>query len=270
MEAWWLTSSSIRITSFTLPLLAQRTIPMLRQTVDLDRNSRRPILAVRHCSSIARAVSRRFDSRGHHSGFTLVELLVVIAIIGILVALLLPAVQAARESARRAQCQNNLKQIAIALLNYEDSNGILPPAGLWGENVKDREFNYSDQVYASWAVALLPYAEEQPTFDAIDPSLPLTADVHRDVRGKRLSFMECPSDNGHQTFYNGDAVRATNGVHSDNWARTNYAANGPNAALGVPSDSSGRIPPGITAAGYLREGDSVPTVARNSGRLPTG
>src|SRR5512142_3179087 len=86
-------------------------------------------------------------------GFTLIELLVVIAIIGVLIALLLPATQSAREAARRAQCINNLKQIGLALHNYHDRNGQFPPAVIGPSNVPpERQF--------SWMVALLPYMEQ--------------------------------------------------------------------------------------------------------------
>src|SRR5580765_2663531 len=86
-------------------------------------------------------------------GFTLVVLLVVIAIIGVLVALLLPAVQAARESARRSQCQNNLKQIGIALHNYHDTFLTLP-------------FGWSDRG-AGWSTMLLPYIEQKQLYDPL-------------------------------------------------------------------------------------------------------
>ncbi len=90
----------------------------------------------------------------HRAAFTLVELLVVIAIIGILIALLLPAVQAARESARRGQCLNNLKQVSLALQNYEGSFGAYPPSMFWSGNTADSTNDIS--VFAR----LLPYLEQ--------------------------------------------------------------------------------------------------------------
>ncbi|HEX5447472.1 MAG TPA: DUF1559 domain-containing protein, partial [Pirellulales bacterium] len=108
------------------------------------------------------------------SGFTLVELLVVIAIIGILIALLLPAVQAAREAARRSQCNNNLKQIGLGLQNYADVNKAFPPDALWGmftgistggnasATLPQRPYHYP------WTVAILPFMEQKPLYDAIN------------------------------------------------------------------------------------------------------
>lgn len=94
-------------------------------------------------------------SRASSGGFTLVELLVVIAIIGILIALLLPAVQAAREAARRAQCSNNLKQLALAMHNYHSATNVFPPGSIISNNL-------------SWNVMILPYIEQKALYDRID------------------------------------------------------------------------------------------------------
>jgi prepilin-type N-terminal cleavage/methylation domain-containing protein/prepilin-type processing-associated H-X9-DG protein len=106
--------------------------------------------------------SRRQPSRP--AGFTLVELLVVIAIIGILVALLLPAVQAAREAGRRSSCQNNCKQIGIALHNYHDTLKALPMAW-WVEYPAANNKPMNGSV---WSVAILPFLEQQPLYNQIN------------------------------------------------------------------------------------------------------
>ena len=98
--------------------------------------------------------------RRSDSGFTLVELLVVIAIIGILIALLLPAVQAAREAARRSQCSNNMKQLGLALHNYHDVFKVLPPGGLRDGSVPGNGL--------AWNVFILPFMEQQALHDEFD------------------------------------------------------------------------------------------------------
>ena len=117
-------------------------------------------------------------------GFTLVELLVVIAIIGVLVGLLLPAVQAAREAARRMQCSNNLKQIALPMHNYESTYRSLPPAYTVDENGTPLH---------SWRTLLLPYMEQQALYQKIDLTKPWDHPENAAAYETRVSIFECPS-----------------------------------------------------------------------------
>lgn len=144
----------------------------------------------------------------HIKGFTLIELLVVIAIIAVLIALLLPAVQAAREAARRAQCTNNLKQLGLAVQNYNSSVNAIPAANMflgpgnglgWGN-------------CASWAVFLLPYIEQSPMYNSFNFMVNADNPMNSTVNYNLITVFQCPSDN--------QKTRPNNP-----WAPTNYFGN---------------------------------------------
>ena len=145
------------------------------------------------------------QSRAEIKGFTLIELLVVIAIIAVLIALLLPAVQAAREAARRAGCVNNLKQIGLALHNYEQANSIFPPGYVSSILMtvidacnQDAEMGQSVDLGTGWAWGslILPYMEQQPLYNSINFNLSVAFHANDTCSLTALNVYLCPSDDG--------------------------------------------------------------------------
>jgi prepilin-type N-terminal cleavage/methylation domain-containing protein/prepilin-type processing-associated H-X9-DG protein len=165
-------------------------------------------------------------------GFTLIELLVVIAIIAILIGLLLPAVQKVREAGARISCSNNLKQMGLALMNYEGTKGKLPPASQipWWTGVRDKDdfLDFTKPFGPNWAVLLLPYYEQNPlstqAYPDSYPGVPIvqgkvpvgTNQTWRSIVATDLKIFLCPSDPNNTQHYT-DPI-----VAPGEWARGNY------------------------------------------------
>jgi len=143
------------------------------------------------------------------SGFTLVELLVVIAIIGVLVALLLPAVQAAREAARRSSCSNNLKQIGLACHNYHDTYNTMPPG-----NIRVGA-TAADNLHA-WGVHILPFVEENNVYEQMSGEMGSSVSNANNAGGGLLDVYLCPSSTLPDSSNSG-------------YGRSNYCGNGGDA-----------------------------------------
>ena len=187
------------------------------------------------------------SARRSAAGFTIIELLAVIIIISIMLGLLLPAVQAARESARRATCNNNLKQITLALLNYESAIGSLPPSvwdsdprriGTWG-NASDSNANTasSNSPGVPWSGLILPFCDEQPDYDALVRETQgftrwwATTTAGQDIAKKPKQVFECPSNN---------LYLKTRTRYNIGYAKSNYAINMGTEmpGWGVPTNSA--------------------------------
>lgn len=134
------------------------------------------------------------------AGFTLVELLVVMAIIGVLVALLLPAIQSAREAARRAQCAQHVSQLILAVHNYEMAHGYFPPGTI---DAKGPIVNAPAGYHHNWIIQILPYLELQTTWNALDKSLSVYDPKNAKVAAHLPRILTCPSGNRINNSYAG-------------------------------------------------------------------
>lgn len=197
------------------------------------------------------------------SGFTLVELLVVIAIIGILVALLLPAVQAAREAARRAQCVNQVKQIVLAAHNFHDTFGHLPPAtSRLDESKKNLRPEWS------YLVRLLPFLEESAKYDQLDRTQNVWSTVNRPiVESIKLTAVHCPSREPNQPLNFGDPGSEGNATTIESDAVSHYMG-----VLGANTQFSSLFPdycssPASSPNPYTMELQSWGGCGTTSGRM---
>jgi prepilin-type N-terminal cleavage/methylation domain-containing protein len=193
-----------------------------------------------------------FSRTTQRRGYTLVELLVVIAIIGVLIALLLPAVQAARESARVTTCKNNLKQLGIAVHNHHDTLGHLPPGiGYYmpGENIR---------VFGTYQFHLLPYFEQGNLFDrslGTAPFLPPVGPMlvhypgNNNVYAQRVPTFLCPSDPS-------DELRGTVIIDGFSFGSTSYAPNAQVNTRNVLTSLPIEFPQGKTRLAEITDGTS--------------
>jgi prepilin-type N-terminal cleavage/methylation domain-containing protein/prepilin-type processing-associated H-X9-DG protein len=181
------------------------------------------------------------NTKPWHRGFTLIELLVVIAIVGVLIGLLLPAVQKVRESAQRTQCTNNLKQIGLALHGYHDANEWFPPGYVDGNTDPDSTPDNDVGPGWGWAALILPYLEQNNVYTQINFSVGVGLGSNRVISQQPLTVFQCPADSFQQAFpvYDSNFTNPIATVAHGNYVGCNGWEECFNGAGGNPQGGSG-------------------------------
>lgn len=220
-----------------------------------------------NCKQIRTNVCRR--------AFTLVELLVVIAIMGVLIAMLLPAINAARESARKMQCGNNIKQMALACLSYQDTYQILPPASNFTNNTNNDLCFKEANVRANWIILVLPYVDQKALFDEINGMLKqsginvesntaeskFTNVTMKSCRETEIPSFLCPSDGNNRIKF----VSAKNTTDPFTGARCNYGANmGLDYSYNLYKEWSNNLKHGVMGPGKCMKTEEIIDGASNT------
>jgi prepilin-type N-terminal cleavage/methylation domain-containing protein/prepilin-type processing-associated H-X9-DG protein len=187
----------------------------------------------------------------HHRGFTLIELLVVIAIIAVLIALLLPAVQAAREAARRSQCVNNLKQLSLAVMNYEAANGAIPPSSNYSTGITTNDFSIKGRI--------LPFLEQAALYNALNMGLSYSTAQNYTGECTQINSLLCPSDG------NVPLATLTQGSQTLQKAYTSY----PNNIGTFPTNNGGMFDGPAYMMGWTPYGPTVTLASITDGTSNT-
>ena len=217
---------------------------------------------------------KQFQANACRYAFTLVELLVVIAIMGVLIAMLLPAINAARESARKMQCSNNIKQMALACLSYQDTYQILPPASNFTSNTDNSKYLKEANVRANWIILVLPYVGQQALFNEINGMLKqsginvesnsATSKMDANITMKSCRETEipsflCPSDGNNRIKFESAKGSGFTG------ARCNYGANmGLDYAYNLYSGWSNNLKHGVMGPGKCMKTEEIIDGASNT------